>query len=52
MIIFKRKVLRLGRSLVISIPEEIVDALNIQKGDTLKIKLENNGKKKVVIYAD
>ncbi len=39
---FKRKVQDNNNSLMINIPLEIAEELNIEKGDTLIITLENN----------
>jgi len=42
-IIFKRQVIYNKGSLQMNIPKEIVDALALQKGDTLGITLEEEG---------
>lgn len=42
-IIFKRQVIFNKGSLQMNIPKEIVDALDLQKGDTIGITLEDDG---------
>lgn len=41
-IIFKRKLVKNKASLQVIVPKEIVDALNLEKGDTLAITLEED----------
>jgi len=41
-IIFKRKLIYNNGSLQLTVPKEIVDALNLEKGDTLGITLEDD----------
>jgi len=42
-IIFKRQVIFNKGSLQMNIPKEIVDALDLKKGDSIGITLEENG---------
>ncbi|MFW9921935.1 MAG: AbrB/MazE/SpoVT family DNA-binding domain-containing protein [Candidatus Thorarchaeota archaeon] len=42
-IIFKRQVIFNKGSLQMNIPKEIVDALDLQKGDTLGITIQEDG---------
>lgn len=36
--VFIRKTIKIGRSLAVTIPKDIIDELNIEKGDDLKIQ--------------
>ena len=42
-IVFKRKLIYNNGSLQVTVPKDIVDALNLQKGDTIGITLEEEG---------
>ncbi|MCP8309085.1 MAG: AbrB/MazE/SpoVT family DNA-binding domain-containing protein [archaeon] len=41
---FKMKLIKIGNSLRVTIPKEIIEAVNLKKGDVLSVSLSNDSK--------
>lgn len=40
----ERKVTKIGNSLGVTLPQEVLDHIKVKQGDEIKFKLEDNGK--------